>query len=620
MAIENQMELFEDGGLKDEGGTVDPVSGNDVPVGSTQEEVRDDIPAQLSEGEFVLPADVVRYHGLDKIMRLRDEAKAGLARMEAMGQMGNSEEATIPDGIPFDINDLDVEDDGVLEYNQGGVVMQPGFTGIQSTQPSQFQNYQGQFVPYQPPTPIQAGSQQYVAPQYQPPAQASVPTMAEQQTPTFQDFISTPTGAYDELREYKNAETGETRKIPFVGGQPIYPIPEGFTYQDPEAVTTEEFTTTPTTGQTQVQTTTGGGGERDDFNPVSATTAAAKSLGYETGTSSSTGIVSGLVGSLFGGPLGMLSGAMGSEDGVESTYGKPGTIDPATGAVFGQANIPGMTKNSPNVAQGFNPITGQPMATFSGTPSASYMKDKIAMAFGFAENPNATLTGYQVINRFAPTPLAEQGFKSTADKIRENTAMQIGGPNASLYGPTPVSPAELGFTKATAAYTTASKNTGTYGSNTGNITNTAFGLGVVNDSGQVETPSGTVVQMTDPTTGKKHSLLGSPKENKNTLDMIDKNIQDYHDKGGAPSGTPSGSVSGGTPSANPADREPGGGASFGGGDNDNSSSGSSSSSGGYGGGIGTGGGVGESFGPHGGFNKGGDVAKQMKKSGLTSKK
>ena len=37
--IAKQMELFEDGGLKDEGGTTDPVSGNDVPPGSTQEEV-----------------------------------------------------------------------------------------------------------------------------------------------------------------------------------------------------------------------------------------------------------------------------------------------------------------------------------------------------------------------------------------------------------------------------------------------------------------------------------------------------------------------------------------------------------------------------------------------------
>ena len=50
--MKRQMDLFQEGGLKDEGGTVDPVSGNDVPPGSTQEEVRDDIPAQLSEGEF----------------------------------------------------------------------------------------------------------------------------------------------------------------------------------------------------------------------------------------------------------------------------------------------------------------------------------------------------------------------------------------------------------------------------------------------------------------------------------------------------------------------------------------------------------------------------------------
>ena len=44
-----QMELFEDGGLNQEGGMVDAMSGNDVPVGSTRAEVRDDIPAMLSE-------------------------------------------------------------------------------------------------------------------------------------------------------------------------------------------------------------------------------------------------------------------------------------------------------------------------------------------------------------------------------------------------------------------------------------------------------------------------------------------------------------------------------------------------------------------------------------------
>ena len=122
MALEKQMDLFQEGGMLDEGGTVDPVSGNEVPTGSLQEEVRDDIPAQLSEGEFVLPADVVRYHGLDKIMALRDEAKMGLQRMEEMGQMGNAEEATIPDGVPFDMEDLEIEDDGQLEMQVGGFV------------------------------------------------------------------------------------------------------------------------------------------------------------------------------------------------------------------------------------------------------------------------------------------------------------------------------------------------------------------------------------------------------------------------------------------------------------------------------------------------------------------
>jgi hypothetical protein len=91
-----------EGGMLQEGGSVDPVSGNEVPVGSLQEEVRDDIPAQLSEGEFVFPADVVRYIGLEKLMKIRQAAKEGLGKMEAMGQMGNSEEATMDDTGEFE--------------------------------------------------------------------------------------------------------------------------------------------------------------------------------------------------------------------------------------------------------------------------------------------------------------------------------------------------------------------------------------------------------------------------------------------------------------------------------------------------------------------------------------
>ena len=98
--------LLQEGGLNQEGGTTDPVSGNEVPVGSTKEEVRDDIPAQLSEGEFVFPADVVRFIGLDNLMKLRQAAKEGLAKMDRMGQMGNADEATEDDTGEFD-TDID---------------------------------------------------------------------------------------------------------------------------------------------------------------------------------------------------------------------------------------------------------------------------------------------------------------------------------------------------------------------------------------------------------------------------------------------------------------------------------------------------------------------------------
>ena len=99
-----------EGGLLDEGGSVDPVSGNEVPSGSLKEEVRDDIPAKLSEGEFVFPADVVRFIGLDRLMKMRQLAKDGLRKMEEMGQMGNADEATMADDGDFESNI-----DGLLE-------------------------------------------------------------------------------------------------------------------------------------------------------------------------------------------------------------------------------------------------------------------------------------------------------------------------------------------------------------------------------------------------------------------------------------------------------------------------------------------------------------------------
>ena len=99
MTMDGQMEMafMQQGGLKDDGMKQDPVSGNPIPNGSMAKEVRDDIPAQLSEGEYVVPADVVRYLGVKHFEDLRNKAKEGLQSMEANGRIGGE---PVPVGGP----------------------------------------------------------------------------------------------------------------------------------------------------------------------------------------------------------------------------------------------------------------------------------------------------------------------------------------------------------------------------------------------------------------------------------------------------------------------------------------------------------------------------------------
>ena len=63
----------------------DPISGNPIPVGSSASNVRDDISIMISEGEYVLPANVVKWHGLKHIMDMQSEAEMGLMGMYEMG-------------------------------------------------------------------------------------------------------------------------------------------------------------------------------------------------------------------------------------------------------------------------------------------------------------------------------------------------------------------------------------------------------------------------------------------------------------------------------------------------------------------------------------------------------
>ena len=270
------MEQFEDGGLRDEGGAVDEVSGNEVPVGGTKKGVRDDIPAMVSEGEFIFPEDVTRYIGLDKLMQLRQDAKMGLKKMEAMGQMGNGDEATMEDDMPFEMADLIIVGGpmeepqekykgGVLHAQQGtyvGQQQQPA-TGIAGYQPSVYTN-RAPINPYQ----YQAPASAFTPPTYQntqvapsQPTSGYGPTFVGQgvtretftgrETPkvTAEEFVE---DIYLEVK-YINPETGDIRTFKFYEGEPISTIPAGYVPyeegQDPAEGTTppEAEVTVPTT-------------------------------------------------------------------------------------------------------------------------------------------------------------------------------------------------------------------------------------------------------------------------------------------------------------------------------------------------------------------------------------
>ena len=152
MAMDEQMGMMfksSRGMAMNEGGDigetvgVDPVSGNEIPLGSTAENVRDDIPAQLSEGEYVVPADVVRYYGVKFFEDLRTEAKLGFQQMQENGRIGGEPVGMemAGDELPFDISELQMTDDGEEQpmMAAGGYMKSYAPGGFESYSPTDYQ-------------------------------------------------------------------------------------------------------------------------------------------------------------------------------------------------------------------------------------------------------------------------------------------------------------------------------------------------------------------------------------------------------------------------------------------------------------------------------------------------
>jgi hypothetical protein len=151
-------------------------------------------PAQLSEGEYVVPADVVRFFGVKFFEDIRAEAKRGFASMEANGRIGGEPIGIEMGGdeLPFDISELQMVDDGEPEQpmmNEGGFISgyAPGGLADTGDLPLTEENYQG------------TGMQQ---------------------------------------RQYTNAE-GNIITILFFNNMPMSVIPAGYSPYTPEATPTE---------------------------------------------------------------------------------------------------------------------------------------------------------------------------------------------------------------------------------------------------------------------------------------------------------------------------------------------------------------------------------------------
>lgn len=187
MVEDEQMnKIMQEGGMADDGMTHEPATGNEIPPGSLASEVRDDIDVKLSEGEYVVPADVLRYYGVRFFEDLRAQAKQGMAEMDSEGRIGGT--AVTEEGVPVENEEeeLSPEEEQMLmeALGAGGTGMAEGGTVFDRTKFSS-SNY------------------------------------SQPQLPVVENGGLT-------TRKYINPQTKEVRELNFVNNMPVGAVPEGF--------------------------------------------------------------------------------------------------------------------------------------------------------------------------------------------------------------------------------------------------------------------------------------------------------------------------------------------------------------------------------------------------------
>jgi len=224
MAIEQQMEMFgagDMGRLDDDGMTKDPVSGNPIPPGSMANEVRDDVEARLSDGEYVVPANVVRFFGVKFFEDLRTQAMQGLATMEANGRIGGQPvpaEMPMKDQMAQSQAPISENEMAMLQsmMNEGGYIQGYAHGGSHS-EPIDFEEVAANRYPFDPSGFLTPGGSYMTNPNLtpdpdSPPPPATTPPVSDVSPESGISFVT-----------MINPATGDIQVVQFMGGNPVDP-------------------------------------------------------------------------------------------------------------------------------------------------------------------------------------------------------------------------------------------------------------------------------------------------------------------------------------------------------------------------------------------------------------
>ena len=128
----------------------------EVPVGALPSEVADDVDIKASEGEYIIPANVVRFLGLEKIEALVTKAKEGLAEQEANGRIGGETEPEAPPDQSAQGLEAQMAE-AIPKMAEGGLV-EDNFTGVRQYTSADGRTFPIKFTNGKPETPVPAGA------------------------------------------------------------------------------------------------------------------------------------------------------------------------------------------------------------------------------------------------------------------------------------------------------------------------------------------------------------------------------------------------------------------------------------------------------------------------------